>query len=637
MSAPTRTPRAARRGRAVRALVAASAACAVLASCATVPMTGPVVPGDGGDTPSDPYGGYVRLLPAGPQEGVGPEGLVGGFLKDMGSFEEDHKAARSYMFPSLSEEWSPDGSVRVFGDLDAVGLDTEVGADGLTATVRMRSSLMATIDDGGKYVQSDAGHLLEVPFELAREGGDPEGEWRIQDMPDELILSQLDVERTHRPFNLYYFNPEGTALVPDPVYLPVSNDELAERLLNKLVAGPTDWLAPAVDSAFPEGVGADVEIDAETAIIRVDGVGQVDEFEMAAQIAWTLRQLPEVEEFTLVVNGDEVPFPDSGGDSNDRPRPASEFWSSVSPNAISAGIHAYFTHDGQLWSAADWASDTIGDAERVPGPLGAGDVQLENFAVSVDESTIAGITVGGGEVVTAFASPGAEVSEVLSDGVFTSLSWDVNGDLWVTEQTSDPEEAEEDSADEDERAEDEPVDEETPTDDGPAPEPGTTDLWLLRDGDEVVSVDLSDLRDRSLVNFQISRDGTRAAVITEVDGETSLQVGRVVSDSDGRVSVGSFITLGRELDEITDISWRSGDQLAVLGNREGGTGQAFLVSLDGGTPAASAGTPVPGMVNISGAPGQPLIAGSDDGNIWITTDRLNWQSAVEGGSPTFPG
>jgi hypothetical protein len=639
-----RARRAARRARAARAFLAASAACAALAGCATVPMTGPVVPGDGGDISSDPYGGYVRLLPAGPQQGVGPEGLVSGFLKDMGSFEEDHKAARSYMFPELSQEWSPDGSVQIFGDLDTVDLDAEISPDGLTASVRMRSSLVATIDDSGKYVQSDPGHLLDVPFELAREEGDPEGEWRIQDMPDELILSQLDVERTHRPFNLYYLNPDGTALVPDPVYLPVSNDELAERLLDKLVAGPTDWLAPAVHSAFPEGVEADVEIDAETAIIRVSGVGEVDEFEMAAQIAWTLRQLPEVEEFTLEVDGDEVDFPNADGESADRPRPASDFWSSVSPSAISAGIRAYYTHDGQLWSASDWASETIGDAERVPGPLGAGDVQLERFAVSVDESTIAGITVGGDEVVTSFASPGAEVEEVLTDGAFTSLSWDVNGDLWVTEETR-PEDDEEDSADSDdgdepaggEPSEDQRAEEEPTAEDDTAPAPGTTALWLLRDGDEVVRVDLADLRARSLVNFQISRDGTRAAVVTEVDGETSLQVGRVVTDSDGQVSVGSFITLGRELDEITDISWRSGDQLAVLGNREGGTGQAFLVSLDGGTPAASAGTPVGAMVNISGAPGQPLIAGSDDGNIWFTTDRLNWQPGVEGGSPTFPG
>ncbi|QRN81656.1 MAG: hypothetical protein JK586_03385, partial [Nocardiopsis sp. BM-2018] len=89
-------------------------------------MTGPVVPGEGGDSTGDPYGGYVRLLPAGPQPGVEPEGLIDGFLKDLGSFEEDHKAARSYMLPEMSEDWSPDGAVRVFSDQDAVDLDSEI-------------------------------------------------------------------------------------------------------------------------------------------------------------------------------------------------------------------------------------------------------------------------------------------------------------------------------------------------------------------------------------------------------------------------------------------------------------------------------------------------------------------------------
>jgi hypothetical protein len=101
--------------------------------------------------------------------------------------------------------------------------------------------------------------------------------------------------------------------------------------------------------------------------------------------------------------------------------------------------------------------------------------------------------------------------------------------------------------------------------------------------------------------------------------------------------VGGFITLAQELDDVSDVAWRSGDQLAVLGNREGGASQVFLVSLDGGTPAASAGPPVSGMESISGAPGQPLIAGSDDGNVWVSNDRLHWQSVGEGASPTFPG
>ncbi|SHK93752.1 Lipoprotein LpqB beta-propeller domain-containing protein, partial [Nocardiopsis flavescens] len=98
-----------------------------------------------------------------------------------------------------------------------------------------------------------------------------------------------------------------------------------------------------------------------------------------------------------------------------------------------------------------------------------------------------------------------------------------------------------------------------------------------------------------------------------------------------------FVPLAGELEEVTEISWRSADQLAVLGRREAGTDQVFLVGLDGGTPPSSAGNSVTGLVTISGAPGQPLVAGTDDGNIWISNDRLNWQNVVEGSSPTFPG
>ncbi|GHD18286.1 LpqB family beta-propeller domain-containing protein [Nocardiopsis kunsanensis] len=617
-------------GRRTRSTLTAAAACVLLASCSGVPTTGPVVPGDGGDVTSDPYGGYVRLLPAGPQPGVTPEGLVNGFLKDMGSFEENHKAARSYMLPGLEESWSPDGSVQIFRDLDTVDLDPEISPDGLTATVSLRSSLVATIDQSGKYAPNDDEGLFEATFQLARENGDPDGEWRIQDMPDELILSELDVERTHRPFNLYYFNPEGTALVPDPVYLPVSNSELAERLLTKLMDGPSDWLGPAVRSAFPEDAETDLEVDNESAAVDVDTEGEdPDTVEMGAQVAWTLRQIPDIQEFTLRVDGTEVDFPGTEGESEDRPRPGDDFWAGVSPSATTSSSRAYYSHDGQLWSAGDWENENFDDVERVAGPLGAGDVPIETFALSMDESTVAGITLGGGQVVTSFVSPGAEYETVLDEGVFTEVSWDVNGHLWVVEETEQPE-SDEDEADRSRN--------EQPTIDGEAqpPEPGDSALWLLRGGDEVVRVGLPELRDRSLVDFQISRDGTRAAAITEIDGERSLEVGRVVADGD-QVAVGGFIPLASELEDIIDVSWRSGDQLAILGSREGGTSQAFLVPVDGGSPPASTGSSLPGMVAISGAPGQPLIAGADDGSIWVSNDRLNWQSAVEGVAPTFPG
>ncbi|WP_017570967.1 LpqB family beta-propeller domain-containing protein [Nocardiopsis halotolerans] len=624
MSAPHRF------GRGTRALLAAALVCVSLAACASVPTTGPIVASDGNGSEEDPYDGYVRLLPAGPQEGVGPEGLVSGFLQDVGSFEQDYEAARSYMLPQTDEAWSPDGTVRIFPSHDTVALETEISDDGLTATVRMRSSLVATIDEDGRYVPGDSGRLLNETFVLAREGGDPEGEWRIQSLPDELVLSQLDVERTHRPFNLYYFNPAESSLVPDPVYLPVSNEDLSKRLLNRLIEGPSDWLDPAVHSSFSEEADPEVEVDEDRVTVSVTGTGEADEFGMGAQIAWTLRQLPEIQEFTLQVNDTEVDFPGAEGESADRPRPGSTYWSDVSPGASPADVNVYYSHEGQLWSASDWDNETFGAGEPVPGPLGAGEVPLERFAVSLDERTIAGITTGGAEVVTSQATSGAAVQQVLTDGVFTDLSWDVDGDLWVVEELREEDDAEDEESEED-------ADGESPNLNGPPPSSGPTALWLLRDGHEVVRVDVSGLRGSPLAQFQISRDGTRAAVVTEVDGRRSLQVGRVVENGEGQVSVESFVPLASELEDVTDVSWRSGDQLVVLGSREGGTSQALLVSLVGGTPPASAGTPVASMVSVSGAPGQPLVAGSDDGNIWVSSDPLNWQNVVEGGSPAFPG
>ncbi|WP_150239112.1 LpqB family beta-propeller domain-containing protein [Nocardiopsis quinghaiensis] len=613
-------------GRAARACLAAAVAGVSMAACASVPITGPVVTGDGNGSQNDPYGGYVRLLPAGPQEGVDPAGLVSGLLQDMGSFEQDYEAARSYMLPETGEEWSPDGTVKVFPDLDTVDLDTQVSGDGLTATVRVRSSLVATIDEGGKYLPGDPERLLDEQFVLAREDGDPDGEWRIQSLPDELVLSKLDVERTHRPFNLYFFNPEENVLVPDPVYLPVSNDELAGRLLHRLVEGPSDWLDPAVHSSFSEDADAELQVEDNRVTVSVASTGEADEFGMGAQIAWTLRQLPEIQEFTLTVNDSEVGFPGSEGGSADRPSPGSAYWADVSPGVTTSDTRVYYSHEGQLWSASDWDSGTFGEAGPVLGPLGTGEIPLEQFAVSLDEQTIAGVTTGGSAVVTSQATSGAAAREVLSDGIFTELSWDVDGNLWVVEEIPD----------EDEEDEEEPI-ADPPNLNGAQPAPDSTALWLLRGGEEVVRVDVSDLGGGSIADFQVARDGARAAVVTEVDGQRSLQVGRVVEGSDGQVLLEAFMPLADELEQVTEVSWRSADQLVVLGSREGGTSQALLVSLDGGTSSASAGSPVASMVTISGAPGHPLVAGSDDGNIWISNDPLNWQNVVEGGSPTFPG
>src|SRR5699024_3214905 len=193
---------------------------------------------------------------------------------------------------------------------------------------------------------------------------------------------------------------------------------------------------------------------------------------------------------------------------------------------------------------------------------------------------------------------------------FTGLSWDVNGNLWVLEETDDPDEREDDEDTREEESELILDDRRTP------PGPGDSTLWLLRGGEAVVRVSATELHDRSLVDLKVARDGPRVAAMTEADGERSLELGWATVDGD-QVTVGVFIELARELEEVLDVSWRSADQLVILGSRDRGTIQAFLVSLDGGTPPASTGTSVAGLVTISGAPGQPVSAGNDAGALWV--------------------
>src|SRR5690606_13571880 len=157
-----------------------------------------------------------------------------------------------------------------------------------------------------------------------------------------------------------------------------------------------------------------------------------------------------------------------------------------------------------------------------------------------------------------------------------------------------------------------------------------------RRSSDLVRVDAPALKKREVVQLRLSRDGTRAAVVTaDGDPEGRLWVGRVVPDGDDGVALGGFLELASEVGAISDAAWRSGDQLAVLGQKNGAM-RGYLVPLDGATDPTSVGT-ITSAETIAAAPERPLIAGGDDDQLWLTSDRVLWQRATEGTDPVFPG
>ena len=123
------------------------------------------------------------------------------------------------------------------------------------------------------------------------------GEWRISTPPAGLMVAEFAFSSFYQSYNLYFVG-NGSALVPDPIYLPNLRNQasIASVLMRALLNGPSDWLAPAVTSAIPEGTALSVD-----AVTITDGVAEVALSDnvlslndgqrtlMAAQVLYTLQ------------------------------------------------------------------------------------------------------------------------------------------------------------------------------------------------------------------------------------------------------------------------------------------------------------------------------------------------------------
>ena len=47
------------------------------------------------------------------------------------------------------------------------------------------------------------------------------GQWRIAVAPSALLLTSDSFQNDYQPTKLYFFDPAGRILVPDPVYVPL--------------------------------------------------------------------------------------------------------------------------------------------------------------------------------------------------------------------------------------------------------------------------------------------------------------------------------------------------------------------------------------------------------------------------------
>jgi hypothetical protein len=169
--------------------------------------------------------------------------------------------------------------------------------------------------------------------------------WRIDNIPNGLIVDADDFQRVFQQRTLYFFDSTEQRLVADPRYTSyTSTPLLAKWLVTQLAAGPRPELTTAVKVEMPAQVQGQVGVTlGSVAQVLIPGAAQLQPAtrqRLAAQVAYTM--LPATSgDIQIVDAGRAVPIPGAGDRFT-----ASEFSTATAPANDSPSV--YYLLDGNV-------------------------------------------------------------------------------------------------------------------------------------------------------------------------------------------------------------------------------------------------------------------------------------------------
>lgn len=542
-----------------------------------------------------------------PTPGMEPDVLLREFLKATADPANRHLAARQFLTESASRGWDDAGSALL---IDRV-VFTETRRPDLV-TVSMQADILGSLSELGVFETAEGALPDPGPIELVKTPGG----WRIDRLPNGVFLDWQQFQQTYKRNTLYFTDPTGNTVVPDPRYVAVSDsDQLATELMSKLIAGPRPEMARTVRNllAAPlrlrgpvtraDGSKTGVGRGYGGARIELENLSTTDPHTrqlLAAQIIWTLSRAG--------INGPYVINVD-GAALDDR---FAEGWDTAdvaasdpgAADGAGAGLHALV--GGSLVSLDGQR------APRVPGPFGQMSDQV-SAALSRSGQEVASVMVlrpGAPDMASSlWIGPiGGAAGQALDGRTLTRPSWSLDDAIWIV------------------------VD-------------GVNVVRVLQDASgqpariPVDSTALSAKFPGAMTELQLSRDGTRAAMVID---------GRVILASVEQTPGGGYaLTYPRRLgfglgDTAVSLSWRTGDDIVVT--RTDGAHPVSYVNLDGVNsdgPSGNLAGPVtvvaanPSTVYVADRRGVLQLSGS------AADDDLTWSEVrplmIAGALPVLPG
>jgi hypothetical protein len=543
-----------------------------------------------------------------PSPGMDPDVLLREFLKATADPANRHLAARQFLTDSASKAWDDAGSALLIDNV--VFVETRSAE---RVSVSMRAQILGSLSDIGVFETGDGALPDPGPIELVKTTGG----WRIDRLPNGVFLDWQQFQQTYKRKTLYFADPTGKTVVPDPRYVAVADpDQLATELTTKLLAGPRPEMANSVRNMLgpplklrgpvtrADGGKTGVGRGYGGARVELESLSTTDPHSrqlLAAQLIWTFVRAGI--NVPYVIDADGAPLDDRFADGWQTTDVAS-----TDPGAadgVVAGVHALL--DGSLVSVQGQ------QAPRVAGSFG-----------EMPDQKAATLSRTGRDVASVVVSPTGQP--------------DAPAALWVGPNGGDAVEA---------------------TDGHTISRPSWSldnAVWVVVDGVNVVRVieepasgqparipvDATAVTTKfpgQIAELQLSRDGTRAAMVIE---------GQVVLATVEQTPAGEFaLTYPRRLGyglgtSAVSLAWRTGDDIVV--SRTDPEHPVAYVNLDGVNsdgpdrnllPPVSTVAANPSTVYVADQRGvlQLSVAAAEDEQTWLEVRPL----LVPGAVPVLPG
>jgi hypothetical protein len=560
------------------------------------------------------------VIVEGPQPDWGPQQIVSGFLLTSANFTDDHAVAREYLTAAANKAWRPGSAVTVVAQSPDVTLPRRPFRSQDATVVQIQAQEVATLSGGGQYSPAPGGQqqlTWQFGMQLVNH------RWRIAILPSngvgqpsgDLLLTKDLFQQAYEPCNLYYFDPSGKVLVPDPVFVPIDSSDPSTGLVQALLRNPAGWLAGAAFTAFPPKTRLLRPVQllpGGTALIDLSlppgGATQSGLRAMAAQLVWTLTSHSyspsPAQSVQLEVNGRSNSPAGASIPVQDR-----RDYPQLVPAPPDHENLYYLTGNGAArvvrGSAPGGASPS---GQALPGQAGTSQIPLHILAISpdADERYLAGIAGPSDTVYTADLAAAAEnrakpsagnLSARLIGSGFTAVSWDRRDDLWVAGKVN-----------------------------------GLTGVWVVPPGAaRPVQVSLPP-GTAPVTALRVARDGVRVAMIA---GGGRLLLGAIVR-SGGKISILQNVAVGTDVTDPTALSWYDADHLLVVAQSTVGP-TLDEVPVDGDS-STVIGVQT-NMVSIAGAGSlNPLYAGLQTNHLARSIGFSGlWSVFVPGSSATYPG